>query len=85
MHSQSHTFSPDTDGPLQIPDQSTMLNEDANGDPTGTLNIPETSNPGAPSGSPNMEPDDSSAGTGEALGNNDGTEPDPEMTDPAVL
>lgn len=34
---------------------------------------------GAVSGSPNMEPDTMSYGNNNALGNNDGTEPDPEM------
>lgn len=36
---------------------------------------------GAVSGSPNMEPDRRDYGNGDTLGNNDGTERDPEMTD----
>lgn len=86
MHSQPESFAADTGGPMQIPDETSMLDDDANGDPTGTLDIPETTNTGAPSGSPNMEPDaDSTSGTGEAIGNNDGTETSPEATDEEFL
>ncbi len=86
LHSQPQAFSTDTGGPLQIPDETTMLNDDANGDPTGTLDVPETANLGAPSGSPNMEPDnDLGGGTGEAIGNNDGTETSPEAPDEEFL
>lgn len=86
MHAQPESFSADTGGPMQIPDQTNMLNDDANGDPTGTLDITETANPGTPSGSPNMEPDnDRSGGMVEAIGNNDGTETSPETTDEEFL
>lgn len=38
---------------------------------------------GAVSGRPNMEPDTRNYGNGDTLGNNDGTEDDPEATDPS--
>ena len=86
LHSQPESFSPDTGGPMQIPDQATMLNDDASDDPTGSLGITETASTGAPSGSPAMEPDNNSGGgTGEAIGNNDGTETSPETTDGEFL
>ena len=86
MNARPESFSADTGGPMQIPDQTNMLNDDANGDPTGSLDITETANTGAPSGSPNMEPNsDRSGGTGEAIGNNDGTEISPETTDEEFL
>ena len=81
LNNQSQTFKPDTGGPAQTPDESIMINEDYNpvdlvGDvdsgPDGT---------GKPSGSPNMELDTDSYGNDDSLGNNDGTEPDPAMTD----
>ncbi|WP_420150037.1 hypothetical protein [Spirosoma sp.] len=81
LNEQSQTFRPDTGGTAQTPDESIMLNEDYNpvdlaGDvdsgPDGT---------GVPSGSSSMEPDTLNYGNGDTLGNNDGTEPDPEATD----
>jgi hypothetical protein len=97
---QSQTFTPGTGGVVQIPDQSTMLNEaynptdlsgDANTLPTTLTDEEEeavnraSGSTGAASGSPNMEPDSGRGhfGNGDTLGNNDGTEPDPEMNDPS--
>lgn len=92
---QSTTFSPDTGGVMHIPEQDTMLTEEYNpsdrsGDaytlPTTPTDEEETrrgkENTGAVSGRPNMEPDLTNYGNGDSLGNNDGTEPDPELTDP---
>ncbi|MBD2705014.1 hypothetical protein IC229_30575 [Spirosoma sp. BT702] len=94
LNEQSRTFKPDTGGPIQIPDQSEMLNQeydptdlsgDANTVPTTPIDEQDAqsgnSGMGAASGSPNMEPDTRNYGNGDTLGNNDGTEPDPEMTD----
>jgi hypothetical protein len=94
LNEQSQTFRPDTGGPAQIPDSSNMLNEtydptdlsgDANKMPTTPTDEEEASSvsgsTGAVSGSPNMEPDMGNYGNGDALGNNDGTEDDPEETD----
>jgi hypothetical protein len=81
LNERSQTFTPETEGPAQTPDESIMLNEDYNptdlaGDidsgPDGT---------GRASGSPTMEPDRNHFGNGDTLGNNDGTEPDPELSD----
>lgn len=79
----------------QIPDDSTMLNEEFNptdlaGDadalPTTPTDEQEAATgndgTGALSGSPNMEADFGNYGNADSLGNNDGTEPDPTMTDP---
>ncbi|MBC8154927.1 MAG: hypothetical protein H7Z72_18675 [Bacteroidetes bacterium] len=86
LHAQPEPSGTDTGGPMQIPDQTNMLNDDDNGDPTGTLGITETASTGTPSGSPNMEPDsDSGGGTGESIGNNDGTEVSPESADEEFL
>lgn len=86
MHSQPESVQADNGGPMQIPDQSNMLNDDDNGDPTGTLNITETPDTGAASGSPNMEPDSGiSDGVDGAVGNNDGTEVSPESQDEEFL
>lgn len=96
LNEQSKTFSPDTSGLMHTPDQNTMLNEeynptdlsgDANTLPTTLTDEQEaatgTDGTGAVSGSPNMEPDTTDGyGNGDTLGNNDGTEPDPERTDP---
>ncbi|QJW90627.1 hypothetical protein HNV11_15165 [Spirosoma taeanense] len=95
LNEQSRTFKPDTGGTDQTPDDSIMMNEDYNpadlsGDahkmPTTPTDEQDAANPvdrsGAASGSPNMEPDVTNYGNGDSLGNNDGTEPDPEQTDP---
>ncbi len=94
LNEQGQTFTPDTGGPVQAPDQSTMLNQeydptdlsgDAHSVPTTPTDEEEaaTGNDGmgAVSGSPNMEADYSNYGNGDTLGNNDGTEDDPEETD----
>lgn len=94
LNEQSQTFRPDTGGPAQIPDSSAMLNQtydptdlssDANKMPTTPTDEEEdaTGNDGtgAVSGRPNMEPDFHNYGNGDTLGNNDGTEDDPEETD----
>ena len=82
LNERSQTYRPETGGPAQTPDESIMINEDykptdlagdVDSDPDGT---------GVASGSPNMELDTEHLGNGDALGNNDGTEPDPEMPDP---
>ena len=81
LNERSQTFQPETGGTTQTPDESIVLNEDYNpvdlaGDvdsgPDGT---------GIASGSPNMEPDRTNYGNADSLGNNDGTEPDPSLTD----
>ncbi|AUD01717.1 hypothetical protein [Spirosoma pollinicola] len=95
LNEQSQTFSPTTGGTAQTPDDSIMLNEDYNpADLAGDVNSPPTTptdeeeaatgndGTGAFSGSPNMEADRTNYGNGDSLGNNDGTEPDPEMNDP---
>lgn len=96
LNEQSTTFSPDTGGVMHIPEQDTMLTgeynpSDLSGDahtlPTTPTDEEEAQkahmgNTGAVSGSPNMEPDLTNYGNGDSLGNNDGTEPDPELTDP---
>lgn len=92
LNEQSKTFSPDTGSLMHSPDLNTMLNEeynptdlsgDANTLPTTPTDEEEAATgnngTGAVSGSPNMEPDAMSYGNNNALGNNDGTEPDPEM------
>lgn len=94
LNEQGKTFTPDTGGLLQTPDQNTMLNEeynptdlsgDANTLPTTPTDEEEAATgndgTGAASGSPNMEPDTTinGFGNGDTLGNNDGTEPDPEI------
>jgi hypothetical protein len=65
----------------QVPDDSVMLNEDYN--PTdlagGVDSGPD--GVGVASGSSTMEQDTDNYGNGESLGNNDGTEPDPTLTD----
>ena len=99
LNEQSQTFRPDTGGPAQIPDDGTMLNQtydpanlsgDANTLPTTPTDEQEAATgndgTGAFSGSPNMEPDNTNDGfgNGDTLGNNDGTEADPEETDPVI-
>ncbi|MDB5240771.1 MAG: hypothetical protein JWP57_1396 [Spirosoma sp.] len=96
LNEQSTTFRPDTGGVMHIPDQNTMLTEaynpsdlssDANTLPTTPTDEEDAGmgneKTGAISGSPNMEPDLTNYGNGDSLGNNDGTEPDPERTDAA--
>jgi len=98
LNEQSQTFRPDTGGPIQIPDKSDMLNEeyaptdlsgDAHSVPTTPTDEQETNaadkGMGAVSGSPNMEPDTSNYGNADSLGNNDGTEDDPEESDYEAL
>lgn len=81
LNKRSQAFTPETEGPAQTPDESIMLNEDYNptdlagnvdSGPDGTGNV---------SDSPTMTPDRTNYGNGDALGNNDGTEPDPELSD----
>jgi hypothetical protein len=82
LNERIHTPRPDgMGGTDQTPDDSIMLNEDYNpmdlaggvdSGPDGT---------GVASGSPTMEPDRTNFGNSDSLGNNDGTEPDPSMTD----
>lgn len=94
LNEQAQTYGSDTGGLMQTPDQNQMLNQeydptdvsgDANRMPTTPTDEQETAmkndGTGAVSGSPNMEPDRRNYGNGDTLGNNDGTEPDPEMTD----
>lgn len=96
LNEQSKTFTPDTGGLMHAPDQNSMLNEeynptdlsgDANTLPTTPTDEEEAATgndgTGAVSGSPNMEPDKAGYGNDNSLGNNDGTEPDPELSDPA--
>lgn len=81
-------------GPDQIPDIRRMTSEDY--DPTNLAGDAYTlpsiltdeeealtgdDGTGAFSGSPNMERDRGHFGNGDTLGNNDGTEPDPERVD----
>ena len=96
LNEQSQTFQPDTGGPAQVPDQAVTMNQaydptdlsgDANGMPMTPTDEEEASTgndgTGAVSGSPNMEPDNTitNFGNGDTMGNNDGTEDDPEETD----
>jgi hypothetical protein len=94
LNEQGQTFRPDTGGPIQTPDEGKMLTEeydptDLSGDafsaPTTPTDEEEaiTGNDGtgAVSGSPNMEPDRSNYGNSDSLGNNDGTEDNPEESD----
>ena len=94
LNEQSRTYTPTTGGTDQTPDDSIMLNEDYNpSDLAGDVNAPPTTptdeqeaatgndGTGAVSGSPNMAPDVTNYGNGDAMGNNDGTEPDPESID----
>ncbi|RIV25350.1 hypothetical protein DYU11_08585 [Fibrisoma montanum] len=71
LNEQSQTYRPDTGGPMQIPDQGEMGNEEYNpSDLVGDVNAPAST------------PIDSTApGDGISVGNNDGTEPDPEYND----
>lgn len=82
LNKQAQTFQPDTDGPAQTPDESIMINEDYN--PTDLAGDVDSGpdHTGIASGSPSMEPDQTHYGNGDTLGNNDGTETDPETTDP---
>lgn len=95
LNEQSQPSQPDTAGPAQVPDQAVTMNQaynpadlsgDANGMPMTPTDEQEAATgndgTGAASGSPNMEPDRHNYGNGDTLGNNDGTEPDPEMGDP---
>ncbi|GAB3727329.1 hypothetical protein [Spirosoma lituiforme] len=91
---QDSTIGSTTGGTAQTPDDSIMINQDYNpADLAGDVNNPPTTptdeeeamendGTGAASGSPNMEVDKSNYGNGDTLGNNDGTETDPELTDP---
>ncbi|GAB3570844.1 hypothetical protein GCM10027578_27870 [Spirosoma luteolum] len=92
LNQQDPTFSPETGGPVQTPDESTMMDEqydptDLSGDAQTMPSTPTDEQDqaagrfGAASGSPNMEPDNHNWGNGDTLGNNDGTEPSPERTD----
>jgi len=95
LNERSQTYNSETDGQIQTTDQTEMPGQDHNpidlaGDantlPTTPANEDDAANDingtGAASGSPNMEPDVNNYGNGDSLGNNDGTEPSPEMTDP---
>lgn len=97
LNEQSQTFRPDTGGPAQTLDAGEMLTEAY--DPTdlsGTSqSVPTTptdeeeartgnDGTGAVSGSPNMEPDTTNYGNGDSLGNNDGTEDNPEENDYSI-
>lgn len=68
---------------MESPNRNARPNEehDPTDDKRATI---ATNDTGAASGNPNMEPDttDDGYGNGDTLGNNDGTEPDPERTDP---
>jgi len=92
---QDSTIGSTTGGTDQTPDDSILINQDYNPtDLAGDVNSPPTTptdeeeaatgndGTGAASGSPSMEVDRSNYGNGDTLGNNDGTEPDPEMADP---
>ena len=81
LNEQSQTFRPDTGGPAQTPDESIMINEDYN--PTDLAGDVDSGpdGTGVASGSATMEPDSNNYGNGDALGNNDGTEPNPETSD----
>lgn len=91
---QDSTIGSTTGGTAQTPDDSILINQDYNpADLAGDVNHPPTTptdeeeamendGTGAASGSPNMEVDKSNYGNGDTLGNNDGTETDPELTDP---
>ncbi len=81
LNERSKAFTPETEGPAQTPDESIMLNEDYN--PTDLAGAVDSGpdGTGLASGSPAMEPDLTNYGNGDALGNNDGTEPNPEMSD----
>ncbi|GAB2556226.1 hypothetical protein [Spirosoma areae] len=95
LNEQSRTFRPTTGGTDQTPEDSLPPDGDYNpADLAGDVNNPPTTptdeqeartgngGTGAVSGSPNMEPDVTNYGNGDSLGNNDGTEPDPELSDP---
>jgi len=81
LNKRSQTFQPDTGGTAQTPDESIMLNEDYN--PTDLVGDVDSGpdGTGVASGSANMEPDRTNYGNSDSLGNNDGTEPDPALTD----
>ena len=72
---------PNTGETAQVPDDSVMLNEDYN--PTDLAGNVDSGPDGVglASGSPAMEQDTDNYGNGDSLGNNDGTEPDPALTD----
>jgi len=82
---------PATGGTLQITNQTQLPDNEYNPTddasalpPTATDKndaASENNATGAASGSPNMEPDVNNYGNGDSLGNNDGTEPSPEMND----
>lgn len=97
LNQQAQTYDPETGGPIQTADQTQMPGDayhptDLSGDASALPATPtdeddaagETNGTGAASGSPNMEPDVSNYGNGDSLGNNDGTEPSPEMNDPLL-
>lgn len=74
---------PDTGDTAQVPDDSVMLSEDYN--PTDLAGEVDSGPDGVgiASGSPTMEQDTDNYGNGDSLGNNDGTETDPTLTDRA--
>ncbi|WP_020603604.1 hypothetical protein [Spirosoma spitsbergense] len=74
---------PNTGETAQVPDDSVMLNEDYN--PTDLAGEVDSGpdGVGVASGSPTMQQDTNNYGNGDSLGNNDGTEPDPTLTDTA--
>lgn len=82
LNKRSQTDRPETGGPAQLPDESSMLSKNYN--PTDLAGDVDSGPDGigVASGSPTMEPDTEHLGNGDTLGNNDGTEPDPEMSDP---
>lgn len=91
LNKPSQTIGTGGEGTDQTPDDSILINEDYN--PADLAGKPRTptdeeeaatgnDGTGAFSGSPNMEVDHSNYGNGDSLGNNDGTETDPEQTDP---
>lgn len=71
LNNQSQLHQPDTGGPMQIPNQGDMMNEEYNpADLVGDVNAPAST-----------PIDNTAPGDDISLGNNDGTEPDPEATD----
>ena len=82
LNERGQTFRPDTGGTDQTPDDSVMLNEDYN--PTDLAGDVDSGpdGTGVASGSAAMEPDTDNYSNSDSLGNNDGTEPDPDMVDP---
>lgn len=84
LNGQKQTDDPETGGTLQTTDQTKLPGNTSALPPTAIDEddaASETNGTGAASGSPNMEPDVNNYGNGDSLGNNDGTEPSPEMND----